>query len=954
MRSNKRFCFFPLDQRSAPTPKRHRFPRALLGYGTLVGSLLLAACSTSEPNVLATDSVLGSSAGSTTPNTVVKSPNDDREYRYITLDNKLRVLLVADPETDKSAAALVALRGSFDEPEARPGLAHFLEHMLFIGTEKYPKLDGYQNFLARHGGSSNAYTSGDHTNYFFDVQPEAFDEALDRFAQFFIAPLLDPAYVGREKKAVHSEYQLQLKDDGWRGFAVQKKSMNPDHPGTRFNIGSLETLDGDVQSDLIKFFNENYSADQMTLVLLDRSTLDNQEALVREKFSAIKNYNIGKRAPLPPAIQKDLLPIEVRHQTLKDTQSLSYNFPVPSLSDHSATKPGVYISNLLGHEGPGSLYNHLRELGLVESLGASAQRFDNENSFISVDIQLTDAGESQVSVITEALFDYIELIKAEGINRWRYEEQAALANLAFRFREKGSATGLVYSLAPLMDQYPPNDLLTGPQLMRSFDEAVIKQYLNELNPDNVAITRASNDQVTDRVEEWFEVPYALETTTVKFHEASNPALKLPAPNPYIPKRLALVETTPNNPTLSISEAGLELWSAPDTEFGTPRSSVFLQISKPGGIRDEGDAARARLYARLVQDELNAGIYSAALAGLGYGISSSGSGFNLNVAGYSDKQQLLLGDVLKSFRNMEINQERFELLKTEMLTNWRNFKSERPYTQAWNALRVELNSQQFAPEALADALQKVTPEDLTLWRNKSLEKVGIRALLHGNLDNSTVQALKRSLKANLNLADVPATIPAIGEISGTRNQTVDVDHDDSATVLYVQGENETHSEQARFGLLSQLLRSPYFTALRTEQQLGYVVAAANGRMYKTPGLVFIVQSPVASSEQVRASTIEFVSDYQKTILEMSAEEFAAAKGGYLNELREKDKNQHGRAGRYWSDLLFDITTFDGRERVAKEVEQLTQEQMAQAVKMLGAKLESEYFQVSSPGKFKSDA
>ena len=145
--------------------------------------------------------------------------------------------------------------------------------MLFIGTEKYPKLDGYQNFLARHGGSSNAYTSGDHTNYFFDVQPEAFDEALDRFAQFFIAPLLDPAYVGREKKAVHSEYQLQLKDDGWRGFAVQKKSMNPKHPGTRFNIGSLETLDGDVQSDLIKFFNENYSADQMTLVLLDLSLI---------------------------------------------------------------------------------------------------------------------------------------------------------------------------------------------------------------------------------------------------------------------------------------------------------------------------------------------------------------------------------------------------------------------------------------------------------------------------------------------------------------------------------------------------------------------------------------------------------------------------------------------------------------------------------------------------------
>jgi len=201
---------------------------------------VLSACTSDGLNPGSNGTGLGIASSDLDPATVVKSPNDDRDYRYITLDNNLRALLVSDSTTDKSAAALAALRGSYDEPTERPGLAHFLEHMLFIGTEKYPELDGYQSFLARHGGSSNAYTAGDHTNYFFDVQPSAFDEALDRFAQFFIAPLLDPNYVDREKKAVHSEYQLQLKDDGWRGFAVQKKSMNPDHPGTRFNIGSLE------------------------------------------------------------------------------------------------------------------------------------------------------------------------------------------------------------------------------------------------------------------------------------------------------------------------------------------------------------------------------------------------------------------------------------------------------------------------------------------------------------------------------------------------------------------------------------------------------------------------------------------------------------------------------------------------------------------------------------------
>ena len=92
---------------------------------------------------------------------VKKSPNDNREYRYLVLDNQLRVLLVSDPDTDKAAASLTVLRGSYHEPPEHPGLAHFLEHMLFIGTAKYPEIDGYQQFIATHGGSSNAYTAAE-------------------------------------------------------------------------------------------------------------------------------------------------------------------------------------------------------------------------------------------------------------------------------------------------------------------------------------------------------------------------------------------------------------------------------------------------------------------------------------------------------------------------------------------------------------------------------------------------------------------------------------------------------------------------------------------------------------------------------------------------------------------------------------------------------------------------
>ena len=71
---------------------------------------------------------------------------------------------------------------------------------------------------------------------------------------------------------------MQFKDDGWRSNAITKVALNPDHPQTKFNIGNLETLAGDVHHDLLVFFEENYSANQMGLAVLTNQTLDEMES----------------------------------------------------------------------------------------------------------------------------------------------------------------------------------------------------------------------------------------------------------------------------------------------------------------------------------------------------------------------------------------------------------------------------------------------------------------------------------------------------------------------------------------------------------------------------------------------------------------------------------------------------------------------------------------------------
>ncbi|MBA0706057.1 hypothetical protein Golax_018198 [Gossypium laxum] len=95
--------------------------------------------------------------------------------------------------------------GSSCDPVGLDGLAHFLEHMLFYASEKYPLEDSYSKYITEHGGSRNAFTDYEMTNYFFDVSTDCFEEALDRFAQFFIKPLMSADATMREIKAVDSE-----------------------------------------------------------------------------------------------------------------------------------------------------------------------------------------------------------------------------------------------------------------------------------------------------------------------------------------------------------------------------------------------------------------------------------------------------------------------------------------------------------------------------------------------------------------------------------------------------------------------------------------------------------------------------------------------------------------------------------------------------------------------------
>jgi len=105
---------------------------------------------------------------------------NERKFKfYVIPKNKLRVIIVSDPKTKYSAAAISVGVGSTDDPHSHLGLAHLCEHMLSMGSKKYPDFNTYFNFVHNYDGDINAETTYEETQYHFKISSDYLFDALD-------------------------------------------------------------------------------------------------------------------------------------------------------------------------------------------------------------------------------------------------------------------------------------------------------------------------------------------------------------------------------------------------------------------------------------------------------------------------------------------------------------------------------------------------------------------------------------------------------------------------------------------------------------------------------------------------------------------------------------------------------------------------------------------------------
>jgi insulysin len=723
---------------------------------------------------------------------IVKPLLDQREYRHVQLPNKLEALLISDPSADKAAAAMDVRVGSLFDPPRYQGLAHFLEHMLFLGTAKYPEEDAYQSYLAQHGGLSNAFTADNHTCYFFSVAPDHLEGALDRFGQFFISPSFTQGATDREVNAVHSEHSKNLQEDMWRQYQLMREKLfNEKHPSHHFSTGNKETLGSVPRSVLLDFHKAWYSANVSRVAVLGKENLDDLEAVVRKIFSDVPNKDVV--VPLGDEFGSESFLRAIADPAGADTTTLSYptDFPIPHIDSACLgkqlyvvpvkeqrsiqfgwflpeqrtlweSKPAKYLSHIFGHEGEGSLTQVLKSKGIATDL-VSGLYYDCAGiALFKIDIHLTKSAADQLAGDTSPLMEdlativssYIRLAK-EKQSKELWDEVERVENLGFTFRATTDPMNTVQTVVNAMHYYPVSEVLAGPTKIYQYDPETIQAQLAALSGDRFFTTLIGKEfsKKCDSTEKWYGTQYgwtdvdqgviqkwgSIESMSSKKFASvcESHGLAMPEPNPFLPSDLSVLSVPESVRNLTApTQLNPGLFFKQDNKFKMPKAHAAF-VAYSSFVQQGVDSFVATdLFLQCFTEDFSKIAYMADIAGLKCKVRATTEGVQISLGGYSGKLSILAGQVIERLNSFTPNAAQFDLVKDRLVRSLQSQLLQRPaYNQAMDLVSQLIIQPQYPTGVKLARVQKTTLADVVGVRDSIFKSVMIESLVEGNFSES---------------------------------------------------------------------------------------------------------------------------------------------------------------------------------------------------------------------------
>lgn len=833
---------------------------------------------------------------------------DKKKYKYITLKNDLDVLLISNKNTNRSTVALTINIGSlYNKIE---GLAHFLEHMLFMGCKKYPDENHFFSTINKYGGMSNAFTTNNFTSYYFTVDDEHLLESIDIFHNFFIDPLFNGDSINREIVAVNSEYEKNMSIENRKIEEILKDISEDNHPYKLFDCGNKITLNVEnIRDKIIEFYNTYYSSDLMKLVICSNHSLSE---LIKMSllFEKIPKKKINKINPLNfPIIKKHngncIKYIEMLTTNNKNKLTIVWQLKNDNIYDKE--KPLLYITYLLQHESTSSLNYLLSKIGYIYEMEINYEYLAYDNFCVDdiymfyIQFILTPSGQKNIHIILILLNQYICSIKKNGVNSDIYNEMIKISKINVLYSNNCDINNIT-DLSIQMHLYNDiKNILINRCIYGEYNENtkdVILKYLDDMKIENSIVIYISKFDNLLKKTKWYNAEYNIYDNIKNY---KNLDFDLPyfnfQLNPYVIDKLNIIRY--RKKTNELSKINNILYKCIDTYNNSIICSGIIYHSNLIN-KNIINYISCELYISLLI-EINKSIYYfGKQMEMYFYMQMSYNKLIIKTKGYFDNIIPFLSDIRNNFFNFKKMEKNFDKIKMEYLEDLNNFKYIGSYSYAKYILKKEAENNFFSYDQKIKTVKNITFDIMVDTIIKIFNSFQTQFLICGNINNKITFKIKKMFNMgnneyiNTDISFVKKLTP--GQTININKRTLDEKEINSVInitfqLFHINIKNLHNGIQnlCLANLLKIMISESFFNVLRTKKQFGYIVKCSTTKLDCEDNplicLSFIIQS-TKNLNEIERNIFKFLLEYNETVRKMNRETFESYKNTMINLLEKK--------------------------------------------------------------------
>jgi insulysin len=846
---------------------------------------------------------------------------ENREIKHDVLSNGIKCIFVQDKETDKTTVTVSVKIGSYSDPKISQGLAHFLEHMLFIGSKKYPEEDFYETNLKKFGGSSNAYTDFFETVYYFSVFNNGVEKVMDIFSRFFIDPLFNEDAVTREINAVNSEHMKNINDDGWRIFQIIRNLSIKTNNFNTFATGSKQTMDENlIRNNMIEFYKKYYVSENISISVVSNLDIDMQHKMLHNTFGNIekkKSETIIVKKPIFDNFNKTFQVIPV-----SDIQQLIYIFETGNDKKYLQNKLFDILNQILISGYKNSLLNHLKLLGYIEGLFVN---IDETIGLFSIYFNLTKKGVSNLNEIDgyfkfamSQIFDYFKS-NMKNINAY-YKK---MFELNFNYKEKIEPDSLGIYLVNNSHKYSLEEIYSGPFLIKKIENNVDVEFYSYFNK-SVKLLVSENKLFTKEIKDKNYGTIYGEIKNIDHEEIPfNFILNLDNPFLDMVPKILNVKNMIEMP-INIKD---RVWFSSINKFNEPIIKGTLIFNNSKLFNNEKNYLLTSLAMNCLSFYLNQELFN--LFSLEFIIDTiSKPTYNSLVLNYSCpndpfKFNQFVDRTIKLITNPIIPEIILESKIKSMKEDLLNVKKENPWTYADYYFKQITLSNEYNLENLLKILDQIEQQkSIDLIKNHIMQmflESSLSILFVGNMTQDQVPNNNILNKLLFHQQDSFPTVIFPNNISIKHPNSKEKSN--CVKIVYYIGNFEPLRWIHTF-LTYLILESPFFDELRTKKQLGYLVKCMMSNTGNNYYLVQKVQSD-KSCEIIKKEINTFNLKLLDIIKKSNLDEWKLSASNYIEE---KDNNTSDVFNKYFSEIISRQYLFNRKKILVQHLEKVTMESL----------------------------